>query len=73
MDRAKDWASLSASFWILRTNKPADEWYARFKPVLHADDSILIMEVNLQNRRGWLPSNIVQWLSKDHTLYRPGE
>jgi hypothetical protein len=64
-DTALDWARYAPNCWILYTNISIQNWYNRIKKVVHKDDTIFIVEINFNNKQGFLPSDIWDWMNKD--------
>ena len=64
-NKAFNWARYASNCWIVNTDLTPQAWYNLLKPHLHADDSVLICEINLNNRYGYLPQNIVDWINQN--------
>jgi hypothetical protein len=67
LNNALDWVRYAPNCYILYTTTDAQTWYSRLKAIVHADDSILIVEINLTNRQGWLPKYVWDWINKDRS------
>jgi hypothetical protein len=64
-NRALDWVSYAPNCWILYTTTSIDQWYKRVKKIVPSDASILIVEVDLNNKQGFLPPYVWEWLNKN--------
>ncbi len=64
-DKGLDWVRYAPNCWIVWTTSPPEKWYARLKSALHEDDTFLISEINLENRSGWLPKTVWNWINKE--------
>lgn len=64
-DSAFDWYRYAANCWIAYTTKTPQQWYELLKPLLHANDTFLICEIDPKNRYGYLPEEAWNWLQKD--------
>jgi hypothetical protein len=65
LDKGLDWVRYAPNNYILYTAKDVEVWYNRLRKVIHEDDNIFIVEINIKNRQGWLPSKIWDWIKKD--------
>ena len=61
---ALDWISYAPNCWILWTTSTPEVWHSYLKKVVDPGDSIFIVEIKVENRGGFLPSAIWQWLQK---------
>lgn len=66
VDTAKDWAKLHPDIWLIATEQTADYWYEQIKPVLHPDDQILVVAVDISDRRGWAAPTTIEWFNRSH-------
>jgi hypothetical protein len=65
-NKATDWVTYAPNCWIIYSTKPdASTWYQRIRAVLDEDDSVFVVEINLENRQGWLPTYVWDWIQKD--------
>lgn len=67
IDKAKDWAKFAPNCWVIKTDLSPGDWYNRLKPVIHKNDWIFIVEIDLTKHRGWLSKVLVDWINKDHS------
>ncbi|MGY4469334.1 hypothetical protein ACVWWK_005043 [Bradyrhizobium sp. LB9.1b] len=66
LNKAVDWVNYAPNCWMIYTSTTsAATWYARLRKVVDNDDSIFVCELNLDNRQGWLPQNVWDWIHKD--------
>jgi hypothetical protein len=61
-DKALDWIRYAPNCWIVHTSATPQKWLARLKPILAPSDHVLIVEINLANRSGWLPRSLWDWI-----------
>jgi hypothetical protein len=66
-DTALDWARYAPNCWILYTDVSLENWLNRIRKVVHKEDSVFLVELNLDNRRGLLPREIWDWINKERT------
>ena len=50
------------SQWLVETTASADQWFDHLKPVIDANDRLLIVRVQMPYS-GWLDKEIWEWLS----------
>jgi hypothetical protein len=63
-DKATDWYRYAPNCWLVWTSGTPDTWFKYLKPFVPDPNYILIIEVNPQQIRGWLPKGGWEWLSK---------
>jgi hypothetical protein len=66
---AKDWVRYAPNCYILYTHTDVDIWFDRLQKILNENDTIFIVEINIENRQGWVPKSVWEWIRKD----RPSE
>jgi hypothetical protein len=59
-----DWLRFAPNQYLVYSAVEQQQLYTTVKPLLHVDDSILVLEVSLDNRAGWAPPVAVTWLRK---------
>lgn len=65
LDRASlDWLRYSPNQYLLKFDGEAINIYSAIKPVLHSEDNLLVMEVNIANRWGWASKLATDWIRK---------
>lgn len=57
-----DWLRFAPGQYLVATALPAETIYSTIRPLLHANDLILVIEVNIQNRIGWGQQIAVDWI-----------
>lgn len=67
LDKALDWIRYAPNCYILYTTRDVQTWYARLRKVLHEKDNIFVVELNIENRQGWLPRSVWEWIKKDRS------
>jgi hypothetical protein len=65
LNKARDWVRYAPNNYILYTTSDVEVWYNRLKKVIHEDDSVFIVEINIENRQGWIPGKVWDWIKKD--------
>ena len=73
LGRMKDWARYSATGWLVWTDLELHEVYERLRPLMHANDFLLVHEVVNNTFYGWVPANIIGWIGTDRTAWRAGD
>jgi len=63
-NNALDWLRYAPNCWIVWTTTDASGWYERLRLHMSTNDSVLICELNLQNKYGWMAQWIWDWLEK---------
>lgn len=53
------------STWLVATDEPADQLFARLAEHVHPNDRVLVLEVSAgAGRQGWLPKRAWKWLDQ---------
>ena len=63
-DNASDWLRYAPNCWILYTNRTPQQWFNLIQPSLQQDERVLICELNITRKQGWLPKDTWSWLNK---------
>jgi hypothetical protein len=63
-DKALDWVRYAPNCWILWTSRDPDDWFIMLRHNIQRMQSFFVVEINLENRRGWLPKWIWEWINK---------
>lgn len=63
-DKALDWVRYAPNCWIVWTSSSPAKWYARLKPHLEEGDHVFVCAVDLDERAGWLPKLVWDWIRK---------
>jgi hypothetical protein len=58
-----DWVRYSALSWIVWTDRPTPEIFAKIKPYLDANDQVLIAKLDFSDGFGWLSPWIWTWIN----------
>lgn len=66
-NKAKDWIRYAPNCWLVYTNSDPAKWYGRLKAHL-SDEPFLIVEVDLNNRQGYLPKEAWDWIKKQRNI-----
>jgi hypothetical protein len=64
-DLAIDWVHYMPSCWIVKTTSNAQKWYERLRPHIGPKDHLFICRVNINERQGWLPRWVWDWIYKN--------
>jgi hypothetical protein len=67
MDKATNWVRYAPNCWILWSGRSPQDWYRRFKPILRDGDHVLVVELNMKERQGWLPKSAWDWIKEERT------
>lgn len=59
---AIDWAHYMPCCWIVETTSSAQKWHERLKPLLGPRDTMFICRIDLQERQGWMPKWVWEWI-----------
>ncbi|MGC2411464.1 MAG: hypothetical protein WA459_02060 [Stellaceae bacterium] len=65
--KALDWCRYAPNCWIVYTSSSAERWYERLRPFISDEDCLFIVEINLDERQGWLSRSTWDWLDKDRS------
>ncbi len=68
-----DWVRYSAGSWIVWTEKTAAEWYLIVKPHIAVYEYVLIAELNMNERFGWQPKYIWDWIDSKRGIQHDNE
>ncbi|MHA2219416.1 MAG: hypothetical protein ACXACY_26190 [Candidatus Hodarchaeales archaeon] len=63
-DLALDWIHYAPGCWIVRTTSSAEKWYQRIKPVVGPKNLFLIVKIDLEERYGWMPKWVWEWIKQ---------
>jgi hypothetical protein len=63
LDSEIHWLRFSLKGYLIKSEKSAAQLYDLVKPVLHTEDTFMIIEANLSNRKGWVGKMTREWLS----------
>lgn len=68
LNRASDWYRYAPNCWIVRTKQTAKTWHERLKSIpWMTDQRYLIVEINVDERAGWLMKDTWEWLKKNRS------
>jgi hypothetical protein len=67
LNKALDWVRYAPNCYILYTTTDVETWYIRLRKVIHENDHIFVVELNIENRQGWLPKSVWEWIRKDRS------
>ena len=70
LDRASDWLRYMPYCWLIYTAQPPRIWYDRLRPMLGNRDHLLIVTVELDERAGWLPKSVWEWINSERLVER---
>lgn len=68
-NKALDWIRYAPNCWLVWTSKDPNIWYRRLKPFLATGDHLLVVEVNLAERAGWLPRSVWDWINQERAVH----
>ena len=65
LDRVvSDWLRYASNQYIVAFEGEAAALYQDLKPILHADDQIVVVKLMLEDRWGWAGPIVTQWITK---------
>ncbi len=64
-NRASDWLRYAPNCWILWTGRSPNQWARRIRPLLDPGDHFFICKLDIDERQGWLPRWVWDWLRQD--------
>jgi hypothetical protein len=67
LEKALDWIRYMPTCYLLYTRTDAQTWYTRLRKVIDEDDHIFVVELNIENRQGWLPKTVWEWIRQDRS------
>src|SRR5216684_7282405 len=68
---SEDWCRFSPTAWLVWTARPASDFFYALKPSLGPRDSMLIIGVDMNDRNGWMPQWIWEWMDRRRQLAPP--
>jgi hypothetical protein len=68
---APDWLRYSQNCWIVWTARPASDFLYGLKPLIGASDSMLIVKLDMDDRNGWQPKWVLDWMDRKRQLGPP--
>jgi hypothetical protein len=64
LNKAFDWVRYAPNCYIVYTSRDPQHWYGLLREVIDEDDNIFVVELNIENRQGWLPKSVWEWIKK---------
>lgn len=61
---ALDWFRIDGHNYYIYTTSGKDAWYARLMDIVNPKGNLLIVEINLSNRTGFMPKIFWNWIAK---------
>jgi hypothetical protein len=68
---SQDWIRYAPNCWILFADRTATDVYYFMKIYASPDDQFLILGIDMNERNGWLPAWIWEWIDKKRELGPP--
>lgn len=65
-----DWMRYAGTNWVVWTERPASEWYALVRSYIAPNEQVLIVGLNMEDRSGWLPSWMWDWMDSRRGIDR---
>jgi hypothetical protein len=65
MNLAIDWYRYENNSYLVYTTSNIEKWMGRLKPLVESDGRLLIFEIKIQRRNGWMPKDFWEWLKMD--------
>lgn len=67
MNLALDWYRYTNNSYVVFTTSEIEKWMGRLKPLVEPDGRLLIFEINVNSRNGWMNKDFWDWLKKTRT------
>ncbi len=68
LNSAKDWYRYAPNCWLIYTGRTAKTWQGRLKAIPWLNSQrYLLVEINIDERSGWLARDTWDWLKKDRS------
>jgi hypothetical protein len=64
MNLSVDWFRYDVHNWLVYSTSDADTLWSRFKPLIEPEGLLLVCEINVQNKNGWMSKSVWDWLNK---------
>jgi hypothetical protein len=65
MNLSLDWYRVDSYTWIVYSSCDAHKLLARLQPLVKPNGFLFTCELNVDNRNGWMPKALWNWLKKD--------
>jgi hypothetical protein len=62
LNNASNWIRYMPNNFIIRTRHDPNYWYNKIKPFLKENEYIFITKMDINERQGWLPKNVWDWI-----------
>jgi hypothetical protein len=59
-----EWARMNRDIWLLKGEYTSKNIYEAVKPALPTGSNILVIKVDVSERKGWVNNVIVEWLAE---------
>lgn len=60
--KCPSWWKYNDTTWLIATSESAEELWKRIKPKIDKKERYFIVEINADNRQGWLNKSHWEWL-----------
>ena len=67
LNLAIDWYRYVNNSYIVYTTSDIEKWMGRLKPLVESDGRLLIFEIKVNSRNGWMNQAFWDWLKKSRT------
>lgn len=64
LNLAVDWYRYTGNSYVVYTTSNVEKWMGRLKPLVDSGGRLLIFEINVNRRNGWMPQDFWDWLKK---------
>ncbi|SRR5216684_61383 len=68
---SEDWIRYSPYCWIVWSSRPASDYLYAVKPLLGPRDTVLIVGLKMEDRNGWEPQSVWEWIDRKRQLGPP--
>ena len=62
-----DWYRYAGNSYVVYTTSNIEKWMGRLKPLVESDGRLLIFEIKVHSRNGWMTQDFWDWLKKPRT------
>jgi hypothetical protein len=64
---AVDWFRYASDSYVVYTTSDIEKWMGRLKPLVEPGGRLLIFEIKVNRRNGWMTEDFWEWLKKPRT------
>ena len=68
-EQAQEWRKVTDTCYLILTDETADQLAERIHENLNKQDSLIVVEVDITNRAGWLAPHVWKWCDEQQSRY----